>query len=110
MPRSADLAPVAIRMNAPPATRRFASIVAKLIQQDIYRAMVLEGSIGAEMIEAAKRGRSLRELSRAVGLSPTYLSLVSTGRQRISVSAMHRLLGECDGVEKTDPPKIGRRK
>jgi hypothetical protein len=94
---------MAIRRDAPRETLRISSIVAKLHQHDVYRRMVLQGSIGAEAIEAAKRGRSLRSLARAVGLSPTYLSLVSTGKQPISVSALFALLGECEGVEKLEP-------
>lgn len=42
---------------------------------------------GPKIIATATAARSLRELSRMSGLSPTYLSLVSNGKQRISPAA-----------------------
>lgn len=110
MRRNTEPTPLAIHKDAPPQTRRIAHIVSKLYQHDLYRRMTLEGSIGSEAIEAAKRGRSMRSLARAVGLSPTYLSLVSTGKQNISMSALFALLGECEGVEKMKTPKKGGRR
>ena len=46
---------------------------------------------GPALVAAAQGDRSLRELAKVVGLSPTYLSLVRTGQKRISVRAYSRL-------------------
>lgn len=51
------------------------------------------GRAGPAIIKAATKGRSLRELSRMSGLSPTYLSLVNNGKQRISPAAFVTLAG-----------------
>lgn len=42
---------------------------------------------GPELVRTAIGGGSLRELSRRTGYSPTYLSLVMNGAQRISLRA-----------------------
>jgi transcriptional regulator with XRE-family HTH domain len=51
-------------------------------------------------VHLAARGRSLRQLAKATGLSPAYLSLVANGQQRISLAALHLLLSQCEGVER----------
>lgn len=53
-------------------------------------------SKSAAVVEAAKRGRSLRALARDIGLSPTYLSLCGTGRVALSPAACRALLKEID--------------
>jgi hypothetical protein len=90
--------PVSINRNAPKETLTLAKVVQRLAQDEAYRQVVLADH-GAKAIELAKRGRSLRELSRLTGLSPTYLSLVANGKQRISLAAIQILLGECEGAE-----------
>lgn len=90
--------PVSINRNAPKETLALAKVVQRLAQDEAYRQVVLADH-GARAIELAKRGRSLRELSRLTGLSPTYLSLVANGKQRISLAAIQILLGECEGAE-----------
>jgi len=53
-------------------------------------------SKSASVVEAAKRGRSLRALARDIGLSPTYLSLCGTGRAPLSPAACRLLLKEIE--------------
>lgn len=91
--------PCTVRKDAPRETLRLAAAVAKLTQAAAYSEVTLD-YYGSEAIELAKRGRSLRELARATRLSPAYLSLVATGRQRISLAALHLLLKQCEGVER----------
>lgn len=81
-------------------TVRLGKIVARLHQNAIYSELALQQE-GPEAIRLALTkwgGRSLRDLARATGLSPAYLSLVSTGKQRISLAALQRILCECPGV------------
>lgn len=85
-------------------TVRLGKIVARLHQNAIYSEQALQQE-GPEAIRIALTrwgGRSLRDLARATGLSPTYLSLVSTGKQRISLAALQRILCECPGVLQSD--------
>lgn len=89
--------PVTIRRKAPRQTIALAKTVQRLAQHEAYRQFML-ADYGPKAVELAKRGRSLREVSRLTGLSPTYLSLVATGKQRISLAAMQILLGECEGA------------
>ncbi len=89
--------PVTINRNAPKETLALAKVVQRLAQDEAYREIVLADH-GPRAIELAKRGQSLRDVSRRTGLSPTYLSLVATGRQRISLAAIQILLGECEGA------------
>ena len=91
--------PVTVVKGAPEETRELAATVAKLFQQDAYQDACLRVT-GPKAIEQAKRGRSLRDLSRSSGLSPAYLSQVSRGQQRISLAALQILLGECEGAER----------
>lgn len=91
--------PVTVLKTAPKPTLTLASRVARLYQDRVHAEVVLE-TCGPEAIELALRGRSLRDLAKATGLSPTYLSLVQCKRQRISLRALHLLLGECEGVER----------
>ena len=90
--------PVVVLKCAPQTTRDLAVTVSKLFRQDAYQDACLRVT-GPIAIEKAKRGRSLRDLARASGLSPTYLSLVARGQQRISLAALNILLGECEGAE-----------
>ena len=91
--------PVTVLKGAPNDTTELAATVAKLFRQDAYQDACLRLT-GPKAIEQAKRGRSLRELSNASGLSPSYLSQVSRGQQRISLAALQILLGECEGAER----------
>jgi hypothetical protein len=84
--------------GAPKKTEMLAKTVQKLFSQAAYQEECLRVT-GPVAIEQAKRGRSLRELSQSSGLSPAYLSLVSRGKQRISLAALHILLAECEGIE-----------
>jgi hypothetical protein len=91
-------APVIMSRNAPRETVTLAKTVQKLFSQAAYQDAALR-TTGPLAIEQAKRGRSLRELSRSTGLSPAYLSLVARGEQRISLAALQLLLAECEGSE-----------
>ena len=85
-------------------TVRLGKIVARLHQNAIYAELALQQE-GPEAIRLALTqwgGRSLRDLARATGLSPTYLSLVSTGKQRVSIAALQLILCECPGVLQSD--------
>ena len=93
-----EIAPVLILKTAPRATLSLAKRVARLHQDRAYAEVALEQS-GPEAIGIAMRGRSLRELAKATGLSATYLSLVQCKRQRISLRALQLLLAQCEGVE-----------
>ncbi len=93
-----DLKPVVVDATASDRTKRLAAAIAKLNSHAEYDFVAREWH-GPIAIDIAKRGRSLRELARATGLSPTYLSLVANGRQRISLYAMHALLCQCEGVK-----------
>ncbi len=84
--------------DAPKGTKALAAVVCKLASHAEYDRLALEWH-GPMAIEMAKRGRSLRNLARNTGLSPTYLSLVANGRQRISLYALHALLCECEGMQ-----------
>jgi hypothetical protein len=90
--------PAIMLRTAPKATKELAAVVCKLVSHDEYDRLAMEWH-GPRAIEMAKRGRSLRELARATGLSPTYLSVVAAGRQRISLYALHALLCECEGMQ-----------
>ena len=57
-------------------------------------------SKSASVVEAAKRGRSLRALARAIGLSPTYLSLCHTGKTALSPGACRRLLDQIGEIRR----------
>jgi hypothetical protein len=83
--------------TAPRDTKALARVVARLASAAEYERLAMDWH-GPKAVEMAKRGRSLRELARATGLSPTYLSLVANGRQRISLYAIHALLCQCEGV------------
>lgn len=91
--------PVILSKSAPLATRQLGHTVAKLFSHDAYTQQALEAS-GSVAIKLAARGRSLRQLAKATGLSPAYLSLVANGQQRISLAALHLLLSQCEGVER----------
>lgn len=52
------------------------------------------------IIDAAKGERSLRALARAIGLSPTYLSLCHTGKTALSPGACRRLLDQIAEVRR----------
>ena len=90
--------PVTMSHNAPRETVMLAKTVQKLFSQAAYQDAALRAT-GPLAIEQAKRGRSLRELSKSTGLSPAYLSLVARGEQRISLAALQLLLAECEGAE-----------
>ena len=90
--------PVTMSRNAPQETVALAKTVQKLFSQAAYQDAELR-TTGPLAIEQAKRGRSLRELSKSTGLSPAYLSLVARGEQRISLAALQLLLAECEGAE-----------
>ena len=92
------LKPATMHRNAPKGTKALAALVCKLAEHHEYDRHALEWH-GPKAIEMAKRGRSLRQLGRDTGLSPTYLSLVANGRQRISLYAMHALLCQCEGMQ-----------
>lgn len=94
-----DMRPVYVFKSAPKATLSLASRVARLHQDRAYAQVALEQS-GPEAIELALRGRTLRDLAKATGLSATYLSLVQCRRQRISLRALQLLLAECEGVSR----------
>jgi hypothetical protein len=91
--------PVTLLKGAPQDTTELAATVAKLFKQDAYQDACLRVT-GPNAVEQAKRGRSLRDLSRSSGLSPAYLSKVSRGEQRISLAALQILLSECEGAER----------
>lgn len=91
--------PVILSTRAPLATRQLAHTVAKLFSHDAYSRQALQVS-GSLAVNLAARGRSLRQLAKATGLSPAYLSLVANGQQRISLAALHLLLSQCEGVER----------
>jgi len=91
-------APVTMSRKAPSKTVSLVKTVQKLFSQAAYQDAALRHT-GPRAIEQAKRGRSLRELSRSTGLSPAYLSLVARGEQRISLAALQLLLAECEGIE-----------
>ena len=95
---SRKLKPAVMLTTAPKETKALAAVVSKLAAHAEYDRVALEWH-GPRAVEMAKHGRSLRELARATGLSPTYLSLVANGRQRISLYAMHALLCQCEGME-----------
>ncbi len=90
--------PVVMLQTAPKETKALAAVVGKLAAHADYDRVAMEWH-GPKAVEMAKRGRSLRELARATGLSTTYLSLVANGRQRISLYAMHALLCQCEGMQ-----------
>lgn len=90
--------PVTMSRKAPRETVMLAKTVQKLFSQAAYQDAALRVT-GPMAIEHAKRGRSLRELSKSTGLSPAYLSLVNRGEQRISLAALQLLLAECEGAE-----------
>lgn len=90
--------PVTMSRKAPRETVMLAKTVQKLFSQAAHQDAALRVT-GPMAIERAKRGRSLRELSKSTGLSPAYLSLVARGEQRISLSALQLLLAECEGAE-----------
>jgi len=92
------LKPAVMLRTAPKDTKALAAVVGKLAAHADYDRVAMEWH-GPKAVEMAKRGRSLRELARATGLSPTYLSLVANGRQRISLYAMHALLCQCEGMQ-----------
>lgn len=96
-PRRNKEQPVFITKQASKETLVLAKVVSKLFHHRAYQELVLTAH-GPTAIEMAKRGRSLRQLAKATKLSPTYLSLVANGRQRVSLAALHALLGECEGV------------
>lgn len=54
-------------------------------------------SKGPLVVKQACATKSLRELSRRAGLSPTYLSRVATGQAVISPGAFLKVVGEIDG-------------
>lgn len=89
--------PLVVTKMAGSKTRVLAKVVSTLFHHRAYQELVLTAH-GPTAIEMAKRGRSLRQLAKATKLSPTYLSLVANGRQRVSLAALHALLGECEGV------------
>jgi hypothetical protein len=91
------LKPATMSRNAPKGTKALAAVVCKLAAHYEYDRHALQWH-GPKAIDIAKRGRSLRQLARATGLSPTYLSLVANGRQRISLHALHALLCQCEGM------------
>ena len=92
------LKPAVMLTTAPKDTKLLAGVVAKLAANAEYELINLDW-FGPKAVKMAKRGRSLRELARATGLSPTYLSLVANGRQRISLYAIHALLCQCEGMQ-----------
>jgi hypothetical protein len=92
-----NLKPATMSRNAPKGTKALAAVVCKLVAHHEYDIHALQWH-GPKAIELAKRGRSLRQLARATGLSPTYLSLVANGHQRISLYAIHALLSQCEGM------------
>ena len=92
------LKPTVMLGTAPKDTKALAAVVGKLAANAEYERIAMDWN-GPRAVEMAKRGRSLRELARATGLSPTYLSLVANGRQRISLYAIHALLCQCEGMQ-----------
>lgn len=90
--------PVTMSRKAPRETVMLAKTVQKLFSQAAYQDAALRVT-GPMAIEQAKRGRSLRELSKSTGLSPAYLSLVNRGEQRIRLAALQLLLAECEGAK-----------
>jgi len=93
--------PAIVTKKAPPEVRCISRAVARIASDIAYRDAALE-AWGARAIEIAKRGRSLRELARATGLSPTYLSRVSTGEIQISPGALLDLLKQMPGCEEAE--------
>lgn len=111
--RTRSNAPAAIiGNNVSPDMANLTRVVARLHQDETYREVALK-EYGPEAIRLALTmwgGRSLRDLARATGLSPTYLSLVATGKQRISLAALQHVLCECPGViEKAEQTKNSRK-
>jgi len=73
-------------------------IRAALEAADTAHAMLARRS--RAIIDAAKGERSLRALARAIGLSPTYLSLCHTGKTALSPGACRRLLDQIAEVRR----------
>lgn len=93
--------PAVMRTDAPPATRALAKVVGRLAADIAFREAALEMH-GPTAVRLAMRGRSLRELAKSCGLSPTYLSRVETGGIVVSPAALLALLRECEGVGLTE--------
>jgi len=93
--------PAIVTKDAPQEVRAISKAVARIAADIAYRDAALE-MWSTKAVELARRGRSLRELAEATGLSPTYLSRVSTGAIQISPGALLDLLKEMPGCEESD--------
>jgi transcriptional regulator with XRE-family HTH domain len=59
------------------------------------RAVVAERDVGGRLrAERSSRGMSLRSLAKAVGISPSALSQIETGRSKPSVETLYALVSE----------------
>lgn len=74
-----------------PSKASLARIAARIAKDEAFAKSALSEN-GALAIRMARGKRSLRDLSRRSGLSPTYLSRVETGQMPISLGAFTRLV------------------
>lgn len=99
--------PACVANDAPAETQFLARVVARIASGIAYQRAALP-EVGPRAIEIASRGRTLRALAKATGLSPSYLSLVANGETVISPAALLAILCECEGAYQEPEDEVER--
>lgn len=93
MKRRRKMVPVKVTKSDGPTLISMANIGQRLISNSHFNEMALM-ECGPELVDIATGVGSLRELSRRVKVSPAYLSLVRSGRVRVSIPVFMSLLDD----------------